>query len=306
MALLGAALWLWNRRAAVHTSPPSLVSEPVVAAKDATTADADALRAVLASTTRVRVWASDVPDDVAVDARLLVDTDESSEIAEIVAAVAKLRTDGRPPRPTGPAIELLSATHARLAVLVLADGYTLYWRGFVNGPQMQILGLAQWLAAHGAPESMTAFKAHVLASKHESYWFEECPKCLWQFGDVGLQARCERGDIAPVMAALAAAFPRAEDQHRAVLTWHAMGNGSDENFPGYQLCAEVILRAFPRTELWATITSGRLGPAERSAARSFIAALQQAPQLDVATPWPKRIVRAPPGEVVYPPGLEEV
>ena len=117
-------------------------------------------------------------------------------------------------------------------------------------------------------------------------WYDAIPAELSALADKDLYAACAQGDLGPALAALAMARPEIVDQMRALLRWFGSGVSTWNDFPAYELCAEVLLRTFPRDALLAMVAGDTLDDRQLDGSTRLLVAAEHAP---VFPPWTPRV-----------------
>ena len=143
------------------TSNPDAVTRLLTGSTPSQTA----LDALLARTTRVRVWSGGDVDEIASGARVLADIIDRTAVDRLRAVLELDGRDSLPAADHGPVLELLGSGDERVALLVLDGGRTLRWRGLTTGLQRYGDALNDWLRDHGVPGPHAEFTAYVLAYK---------------------------------------------------------------------------------------------------------------------------------------------
>ena len=259
------------------------------------------LDALLTETTRVRVWSGGAEDDLLPDAQCLADIDLPAALALFRALLVLAGRAPQAPSTRGPTLELLSAAGERVALLVLGRGQALRWKGLADGWQHYDDGLNGWLEDHGVVQPRAEYFADIRDHKRwlaaSDDWYDATPAELSAIVCNDLYAACARGDLRPALAALAMARPKVIDQMRALLRWFGSGVSTWNDFPAYELCAEVLLRTFPWDALLAVVAADTLDDRQLDGATRLLVAAEHAP---VFPPWTPRL------RIVRPPSVAPI
>ena len=123
--------------------------------------------ALLARTTRVRVWSAGDVNEVAPNARLLADIVDRTAVHRLRSLLRLHGPDPLPGADRGPVLELSSDDNERVALLVLDGGRSLRWRGLATSPQRYGDALNRWLRDHDVPGPYAEFMAAVIEYKRK-------------------------------------------------------------------------------------------------------------------------------------------
>jgi hypothetical protein len=261
------------------------------------------LDAMLAKVARVRVYEGGMRGDQPMEPTVLAEVDDAAEIAELKEALRIV--DG----PAGhcmchgdPTLELLGADGSRLAVLGLHHGVSLRWSRWEDDAQFapeKGLEVLLWLQAAGVDYPFDEFMADAfeqdLAAKQWDVWLGAMPQALRELPEATWRNVQEKGDLFPLLAALARAYPDAQARALALFTWHAHGGLEWSGYPTYENVPAALLAQFPEKDLAAILERAPLDGAQACGAARFFACNQpgRAPRI------PDQL--GPTGEVVSIP-----
>lgn len=260
------------------------------------------LDALLAKVARVRVFDGGLNWDRPYGATVLAEVDDAAGIEELRKALRIVDGAGGHCMCDGePTLELLAADGRRVATIGLHHGLAIRWSGWKDDARLlEGMELLVWLAGNGVDEPLQQFLEDqgesAAAEAAWNHWLEGMPECLRKLPEASWQKVLEKGDIFPLLAALAKAYPDARERALALFAWHGHGGPAWSGFPEYEMLPAAVLAQYPPGELAKIAEAAELGQWQVDGAARFFACH------DPASPARLPDALGPTGMVVSTPG----
>jgi len=127
--------------------------------------------------------------------------------------------------------------------------------------------ILQWLADHGIPELLDAFKKDEIRAKEHAaelaHWKNAMPACIRSLGDKALND----SDVEPIRIALADAVPERADQIMTLYEWLGAGCGRYTGVPSYEMVTMFLLLEYSTPELVAVASANGISAKALEGAR---------------------------------------
>ena len=241
-----------------------------------------ALDAMLADVTRVKIFDGGMIDDNVLNEKILLEVKDLG-FTKALCGCLKIIED---PDTFGHCMCLgdlsmeFYSKKKRLATIGFHHGQSIRWSAWKHDALLQnsqcYLTL---LAEHGVTAPLNAFNEDRLREEETKQawnrWVHAIPSCLKKLSKKTWQKIIEEDTLQPVTDILASAYPDISERLLKLFRWFGSGKGPWTGFPVYEQFAEQILLQYSEKDLLTALTSAPLteneleGAARLFAGRSF-------------------------------------
>ena len=234
---------------------------------------------MLGNVARVRVYAGGMNWDEPMEPTVLADITDAGEIHGLKAALRIVDGSGGHCMCDGdPTLELLGGDGRRLAVLGLHHGVSVRWSAWKDDArfaEQNGMDVLMWLEAAGVAYPMDEFMQEIIERDRDerawNTWLGAMPQVLRDLPDATWRKVHEKGDLFPLLAALAKAYPDAKARALALFAWHAHGGLAWSGYPTYENISAALLAQFPEKDLVAFVEGADRDWAQLCGAARFFA-----------------------------------